>query len=205
MSVSRGAKRRLPKGARREQILAAALAAFLEGGYHGTHVEAVVARAGIARGTFYLHFDSKRDVFAALVERMLAIFLDARPSDSETEIRDRATAEVVLRNSYRAVLSTFRENRRLCRLLFEEAVGVEQGFAAQLAAHYEVWRRRVQDTLQRMVDVGVARADLDVETTATVVVGGVEHVTRRYVLPEPEPDLEALVEALVQMELGGVR
>lgn len=197
-------RRRLSREARREQILAAALDAFLEGGFHGTHVEQIVKRAKVARGTFYLHFQSKRDVFAALVDRMLGIFLDVRPTEPEPEITDRATAEQVLRMSYRTVLTTFRDNRGLCRLLFHEAVGAEQGFAEQLEAHYDVWRERVADMMQVMVDIGVARRDLDVPVAATMVVGAVEHVTRTYLLPEEEPDMDRLVEALVRQELDGV-
>ena len=70
---------RLAKDDRRAQLLAAAERAFLRGGYHGTHVDDVIREAGIARGTFYLHFESKHAVFSALVDRMLTIFLAAKP------------------------------------------------------------------------------------------------------------------------------
>jgi AcrR family transcriptional regulator len=204
MSQGNAPRQRLPRAVRRERLLEGALAAFLAGGYHGTHVADIIERAGIARGTFYLYFDSKRDVFAALVERMLAIFLEARPPEPEPPLVDRASAEAMLRNSYRTVLRTFRENRGLCRLLFEEAVGVEQGFAERLDAHYDVWRDRVRDTLRLLVEAGVARADLDVEVVAVMVVGMVERLTRRYVLADEPPDMERLVDTLVVFELDGV-
>ena len=114
---------RLAKEERREQILTAALEVFGRGGYHGTHVDHVIRAAGVARGTFYLYYKSKHDVFAALVERMLKIFLDARPALPEPQIRTPADAETVLRASYTALFTTFRKHRELCRLLFDEAVG----------------------------------------------------------------------------------
>ncbi len=190
--------------ARREQILDAALTAFCRGGYHGTHVAHVIREAGVARGTFYLYFDSKHEVFAALVDRMLRIFLDARPEGPNPEVRTEADAEAVLRRSYRTVLSTFREHRRLCRLLFDEAVGIDKGFADRLAKHYRAWHARVRDTLADFAARGVARRDLDADLTADLVLGMVERLTRRHLFAERAPSIERLVDALVAFEMRGI-
>ncbi len=195
---------RLAKGDRREQLLAAAERAFLRGGYHGTHVDDVIREAGIARGTFYLHFESKHAIFAALVERMLALFLEARPATPEPEIRNVADAEALLRLSTRTVLETFRAHRGLCRLLLEEAVGADKGFAARLAAHEREWHARVADTRREFVERGIARADLDCDVHAEMVIGIMERITRQYLLPDAEPDIGALVEAVVALELRGL-
>jgi len=147
MPAKSTSKTRLTKEARREQILEAALTAFERGGYHGTHVDAIVEEAGVARGTFYLHFPGKHEVFEALVDRMLGIFLDVKPTSPEPPIRSPADAEAVLRASYRTVFETFRTHRRLCRLLFEEAVGLDKGFSKRLAKHFLAWHGRVRATL----------------------------------------------------------
>ena len=55
---------------RREQILAAAQVVFADKGYHATGVSDIIAKAGIARGTFYLYFDGKRAIFDALLDRI---------------------------------------------------------------------------------------------------------------------------------------
>jgi AcrR family transcriptional regulator len=193
----------MSRGARREALLDAALVAFSRGGYHGTHVDDVIREADVARGTFYLHFDSKHDVFAALVDRMLSLFLAARPAEPDPDVSTRADAERLLARSYRTVLSTFREHRLLCRLLLEEAVGLDKGFRTRLDRHYREWHRRVAETLEHLRDRGVVRKDVDVEVTAELVVGMVERVTRRYLFRDAAPDLERLVSALVAFELGG--
>ncbi len=197
-------RRRLSPEARKEEILDAALTAFSRGGYHGTQVSDVVREAGIARGTFYLYFESKHDVFAALVDRMLAIFLGARPARPEPDVQGVPEAEAVLSASYRVVLSTFRRHRRLCRLLFEEAVGLEKGFRERLARHFAVWHERVFETLDHFKAKGAARADLDSEVTAELVLGMVERVTRRYLFRDKAPDLDRLVAALVSLEMRGI-
>jgi AcrR family transcriptional regulator len=198
-------RRRLSREARREQILDAALRAFGRGGYHGTQVEDVVREAGVARGTFYLHFESKHEVFAALVERMLSVFLEVRPAEPEPDVRSPADAEAILRASYRTVLETFRRHRHLCRLLFEEAVGLDKGFTARLQEHYRVWHDRVARTFRMFVQRGAARRDLDVEVTADLVLGMVERLTRVHLLGERAPDMDRLVDAIVALEMRGIR
>jgi AcrR family transcriptional regulator len=54
---------------RREAILAAALDVFAEHGYHETSLESVAARAGVSKALIYEHFDSKRELHRALLER----------------------------------------------------------------------------------------------------------------------------------------
>ena len=206
MAAKRAKKRRrLAPKARREEILKAALTAFVRGGYHGTHVSHVIHEAQVARGTFYLYFSSKHEVFEALVDRMLSIFLETRPASPTPEIKTLADAEALLRASYRVVLETFRRHRHLCRLLFDEAVGADKGFAERLAKHYQAWHARVLTTLADFVHRGVARKTLDAEVTADLVLGMVERVTRRYLFPDRAPDLDRLVDAIVSFELRGTR
>jgi AcrR family transcriptional regulator len=198
-------RRRLTRQARREELLDAALTVFGRGGYHGTHVDDVIRAAGVARGTFYLHFDSKHDVFAALVDRMLAVFLEVRPAAPEPDVHGPADAEKILRASYRTVFETFRRHRHLCRLLFDEAVGLDKGFGARLAKHFRVWHERVRTTLAWFVERGAARKDLDLDVTADLVLGMVERVTRSRLLGEKAPDLDRLADAVVAFEMRGIR
>jgi len=197
-------RRVLKREARREQILAAALKAFSRTGYHGTHVADVIAAAGIARGTFYLHFESKHDVFAALVDRTLAILLEVRPEGEEPPVEGRADAEAILRASYTTVLETIHCHRHLMRLLFDEALGIEQGFRKQLEKHFAVWHERIADTIRYFAERGVARKDVDAEVTGQLVLGMVERLARHYLFKARTPDIARLVDALVALEMGGI-
>src|SRR4051794_10701515 len=59
------------KEARPAEILAAALDCFAERGFAATRVEDVAARAGVTKGTVYLYFQTKEDLFKALVRQQL--------------------------------------------------------------------------------------------------------------------------------------
>ena len=59
------------KEARPEEITAAALELFVERGYAATRLEDVAARAGVSKGTLYLYFANKEELFKAVVREAL--------------------------------------------------------------------------------------------------------------------------------------
>lgn len=64
--------RRLPRAQRREQILTAATEAFARTGFAATSLDDIAAQAGITRVLLYRHFDSKTDLYQAVLDRMCA-------------------------------------------------------------------------------------------------------------------------------------
>ncbi len=65
-------KRERRKEARPGELLNAALDLFVEKGYSATRVEEVAARAGVSKGTLFLYFQSKEDLFKAVVRENIA-------------------------------------------------------------------------------------------------------------------------------------
>ncbi len=65
-----------PAEIRREELMDAAQALFLEKGFAATSVDEIVKRADVAKGTFYLQFKTKEDVLVALRERFVATFCE---------------------------------------------------------------------------------------------------------------------------------
>jgi AcrR family transcriptional regulator len=60
-----------PPEVRREELLDAAEQLFLAQGVAATSVDAIVAGAGVAKGTFYLYFQSKEQLLSALQQRFI--------------------------------------------------------------------------------------------------------------------------------------
>jgi AcrR family transcriptional regulator len=61
---------RLPATARREQILDVALVVLGRAGYHGASMNDIADAAGVTKPVLYQHFDSKRDLFHALLDEV---------------------------------------------------------------------------------------------------------------------------------------
>ena len=56
------------KEARPQELVAAALEEFVEKGFAATRLDDVAARAGVSKGTLYLYFDSKEELFKAVIQ-----------------------------------------------------------------------------------------------------------------------------------------
>ena len=63
---------RLSRAERREQILATATEAFAASGFASTSLDEVAAATGVTRVILYRHFDSKADLYQAVLDRMCA-------------------------------------------------------------------------------------------------------------------------------------
>ncbi|MEX3102466.1 MULTISPECIES: TetR/AcrR family transcriptional regulator [unclassified Streptomyces] len=68
-------RRRLSTGERREQLLSVGAGLFSESPYDEVRIERVAEIAGVSRGLLYHYFPTKRDFFAAVVERESARML----------------------------------------------------------------------------------------------------------------------------------
>ena len=60
---------RLPRAARRAQILEAAQDVFVHKGYHGSGMEDIAERAGVSKPVLYQHFPGKLELYLALVDK----------------------------------------------------------------------------------------------------------------------------------------
>jgi AcrR family transcriptional regulator len=76
------------KQARPAEILAAALASFKERGFAGTRLDDVAAKAGVTKGTIYLYYSNKEELFEAVVrtevvpnlDRLQAVLAESAPA-----------------------------------------------------------------------------------------------------------------------------
>src|ERR1051325_5552060 len=65
------------KDARPNEILEAALACFTERGFANTRLDDVARRAGVTKGTLYLYFRNKEELFEAVVRQSLVPYIEA--------------------------------------------------------------------------------------------------------------------------------
>ncbi|MDZ4371034.1 MAG: TetR/AcrR family transcriptional regulator [Phenylobacterium sp.] len=70
-------KFRRRKADRPDEIVAAAMEVFVEKGFAAARLDDIARRAGVSKGAVYLYFETKEDVFRAVVERAIAPNLDA--------------------------------------------------------------------------------------------------------------------------------
>jgi len=81
------------KGARPEELIAAAVALFGEQGFSATNLKDVAKRAGVSKGTVYLYFKSKEDLLAAAVRTSVVPIVDGA---DELEVSSEGSAADLL-------------------------------------------------------------------------------------------------------------
>lgn len=97
---------RRPSSERRIEILEAALKVFVKKGYSEARMDDIVQEIGLSKGAIYHHFQSKRDLFIALIEHWMDQFyaiertgeLKAKPSAVIIKSIARFTAKLFQRN-----------------------------------------------------------------------------------------------------------
>jgi AcrR family transcriptional regulator len=194
---------RLSSLERRALLVEAAVRVLLRRGVQGTQVSHVVREAGVSRGTFYKHFDSKRHLVGAaareLLDRMLPRF--PRPPALST----RADFEAALTALHRHVLSAAAKERATARLILVGGGGAEPTAARWIATHEESWRRLVATIVARARAARLVRDGIDPSLAIAMIVGSVQHVLRTSVLRRAgDPDCDALALGLARLHANAL-
>ena len=146
--------------ARRQAILAAALDEFSARGFAATRLDDVAKRAGVAKGTIYLHFADKEALFQDIVRTMvvpLVMNLAAVPSG---DMPTRALLERMLEMFVREVYGTRR--REIIRLIMTEG----PRFPALAEFYYHEVVERGIAAMRGLLSRAVARGELKNDAAA---------------------------------------
>lgn len=161
---------------RRDAILRAAKRVFREKGYHAASTRDIIDAAAIARGTFYLYFQNRRELLAELCESFLErirgsvrrISLD--PADGEPLEQMRA--------NFRRVMAVVVEDSDLADIMLRDPAS----FDPETRAQVELFLDQVVALIERAVEVGhalgIARR-CDRHIIAVSALGALREILRR--------------------------
>lgn len=182
---------------RRVALLDAARRVFASKGYHRTGVADIIAEAGVARGTFYNYFDSKRAIFQAVLEEMMERVDGAvRPIDVTQPIPDQVHAMV------ERIVEAVAE-AEISRVLLTRAVGIDAEGDSAVAAFYQRALGRLELALQRGQAMGVV-ADGDAALLASGLMGLLKEPVFQATLAGRPLEVTRLTEMLLQVLRGGL-
>lgn len=157
----------------RRRLLDAAEQVFGELGFHDASVVKVADAAGVATGTFYLYFDSKRAIFDELVRDLNRRIRHAM-KEASSQGATRLEAELL---GFDAYFSFTLEHPSLYRIIRQaEFVSPEM-----LQYHYDRLSKGYIEALRQAVDDGQVGA-LDPEVTAFALMGLGEMIGMRWIV-----------------------
>lgn len=169
----RAERARKQREQRESQILDAALRVFARKGYHAASVSDIVAEADVARGTFYLYFPSKHQLFAGLVEHLMAeLYRGIRRVDLST---DAPPPYEQLEANVRNLLHLSQARPEMLQVLLWEAVGLDEALDRKLDSFHQRMFALMQGSLELGIEMGIVEP-CDTAVTARVLVGSVKEV-----------------------------
>ncbi|MGW6936759.1 TetR/AcrR family transcriptional regulator [Lentzea sp. NPDC054927] len=189
---------RLPRTARRAQLLAAAQDVFVANGYHAAAMDEIAERAGVSKPVLYQHFPGKLELYMALLEshvdELVGRVRTAIASSSDNKLRVRAAV---------AAFYDFVDGEgQAFRMVFESDLRSEPSVQ-------EAVERATTDSVDAITDTITADAGLDPERARLLAVGlvGLSQVTARSWLADnrrvPKEDAVALISNLAWRGIGG--
>jgi AcrR family transcriptional regulator len=193
------------KEERLKNILAAAFEEFTVSGFAATRLDTIAEGAGISKGTIYLYFQNKEQLFEEVVKAYISPVVDEVVQISEApQGAAAAMLRVQLETIYKRAIAT--ERRRIMRLL----IGEGPRFPHLVDLYHREVISRVFGALKRTITYGVETGEFR-ETKLTVLpplvmgpaLGG---MLWKVMFEERQPlDLDALCEAHIELLLGTLR
>lgn len=144
-----------------EALLEAGEQVFAEQGVSGTRIEDIAKRAGVAVGTIYNYFDTREDLFAALMARRRTELVKTLEGVS-LGARDKSWSEE-FEDFLRATLTHLERHRRFFAILIQGEVLTPRPSSAAAKAAQGSGFDDVYACMQRLVRRGVAEGALKVE------------------------------------------
>jgi AcrR family transcriptional regulator len=186
---------RLPADARRQQILDVAIEEFGRAGYFGTSMNDIAEAAGVTKPVLYQHFDSKADLYRALLDEVGSRILDAiaKATSDATDGRDRTE------RGFAAYFRWVSDHQQEFSLLFGGSARHERAFSAQI--------RRITDESASAI-AGLIDVDLDPvhrDTIAHGLVGLAEGASRRLVAAGDPFDPDEIAAVVSRLAWAGLR
>lgn len=151
-SSATGRPTRLPRSARRKQLLAAAQDVFVAQGYHAAAMDDIAERAGVSKPVLYQHFPGKLELYLALLDTHCDAFAE--------RIREAMTATSENKERVRGAMHAYFEfvshESEAFRLVFESDLRNESAVRARVDRMERLSVEAITETI--MADTGVNRA-----------------------------------------------
>lgn len=179
----------------KEKILKAAEKEFSQRGFYGTQISHIIQSAGVARGTFYLYFKSKEEVFQELLKRVVQDIRERiKPVDPTKDVISQIRQNIV------SVAEYALQNRDLARIVLFRSC--EPEYAKITECFFEELVKLVKRTLEKGIEMGILKP-IDTELIARAIVGAGKEVLKGLISKE-EVDLFKVADELINFCMGGI-
>jgi len=190
--------------ARRRVILAAAERVFAQKGFHSATVDEIANQAELAKGTIYLYFENKRDIFYTLVDEKV----DSLMKLVKVEIKREAQSVEQLKRLVKTQLEFFQNNRDFFRIIITEQtrfdLGIKDEFRKRMMQKHLKYINIVARIIQRGIEEKVFKP-LEPRKVASALIGIVNGFTFQWLRNAQGESLVSNAGLIMELFLEGAR
>ncbi|WP_054029715.1 TetR/AcrR family transcriptional regulator [Desulfatitalea tepidiphila] len=188
----------------KRQLVSAAIDVFHENGFQKSRISDIVAKAGVAQGTFYIYFKSKEEIFHYICTEFKTMFMSLL--DDAADMFTGASIEDIRRDLHRFIhelITLFTANYKMARLLFVEG----SGYAGKFGGIYESIYADFIGRIAAYLPVGQQRGHIafeDAETEAAFLIGLFDSSLFYFMRVKHHIDIDNLSRRMTDFILGGL-
>lgn len=175
-----------------EKLLVAAIDVISEKGLDQTSISDIVKKAGVAQGTFYLYFSSKKALIPAIADNLFGMTLERIKEKAESKKKLWDALEIVVDETFK-ITEEYKDVIVLCY----SGLAIEHSLE-KWEAIYQPYYRWFENLLNQAVQANEIEADLNVKWTAKTMINMIENAAERfYIGLEQDDSLEAFKRELL--------
>jgi len=162
---------------RREQILVCAAKVFAKKGYHATSISDICKRSDVARGTIYLYFENKRDIFDTLIKNFTGSIIQDITMFSKDE-----PLQLQFNRNMCKMVDNITQNKDLTKIIVSEAVGLDSEFDHQLILFYARLVEYVEGALTMLQKNGDISSHINVRLLSYSLLGTIKEIAYQWAI-----------------------
>ncbi|ADQ15446.1 TetR/AcrR family transcriptional regulator [Halanaerobium hydrogeniformans] len=169
---------------RREEIMDAAVKLFAHKGYYNTKIADIVNLVGIAKGTFYLYFKSKKELFLSLIKKQRTLI--DQGIDIKNIVEESNDLKSFVKILVREAFKIYGSNKDLTIVILRESVSVNEDFVGEFKIMDKERTKRLKSAYSYLKEEGYIELDNDFEFFYYVFVGIIESILLRKLIMNEE-------------------
>ncbi len=193
------------KEEKRNKILHASREVFLEKGYHNASISDIIRKTDLARGTFYLYFQSKQEIFDHLISEL---FLNITRNIHSLEIEKLKTydeLEKQLIKTLASLLDVLGEDKDVVKIVLTTSIGLDTEFDKKVESYHKL----MIEVIRLMINRGIEAhrwARYNADLFAHIIYGGLkEFIFQWLVNDQHQGNLEQATEQIIRVFLAATR
>jgi AcrR family transcriptional regulator len=190
---------------RRKQLLSAATRVFARKGYWSASIADIIQAAGVARGTFYLYFRSKRDVFLAIADNYREEqkrFTRQSGAGQAPLTPDNSRARI--RADFLSWIEFYHQNLDAANIVLRDATRIDPSAARKREELRQAFRSNLAKNVARLQEAGIYHRKVNPELAAHFLVGMFDEIAATCLQGTRKDDLPQIADQYVEFAFHGL-